>query len=234
MFLKSLSVILPAYNEEANIGTILEKVVGFLSSVTSDFEIIVIDDGSTDKTAKVLRSMQESQKFLQVIYHTQNRGYGVSLRQGFERAGKDLVFMMDTDQQFDVRDIVVLAAYIEDYDLVVGCRVQRKDPFYRVFYSQCYNCVVRRLFGIEFQDTNCGFKLFKRRPLQEMALFSTGSLIGAEILAVAQARHLKIKQVPVPHYPRLFGRPTGASPKVIFTILVEMYRLRRSLKKSAH
>ena len=112
----------------------------------------------------------------------------------------------------------------------MGSRPHRSDPFYRAFYSYWFNALARLIFRIKLKDINCGFKLFKREVLQGMELFSTGSLISAEILVKTEARLLKIKQVDVPHYPRVFGRQTGSSPRVIWTILCEMYKLKWRLR----
>jgi len=226
-------VVLPAYNEEGNIIEIINKILKILPSVTYDFEIIAVDDGSTDETANILEKLEASDARLKVIRHPRNLGYGASLRSGFKKVEKELIFYMDADQQFDISDITRLAAYIDDYDIVVGLRQKRRDPIYRSFFSYCFNSIVKFLFGIKFQDINCGFKLFKREALQKMTLFSTGSLISAETLTKARIHQLRIKQVAVNHYPRIYGRQTGSSLKVILTILWEMGKLKMQLAKPA-
>ncbi|KPK98064.1 MAG: hypothetical protein AMJ95_05900 [Omnitrophica WOR_2 bacterium SM23_72] len=231
MLNNSLSVVLPAYNEEGNILQVIEKILKILPSITCDFEIIAVDDGSTDKTADILEKISASDARLKVIRHSKNLGYGASLRSGFKKAQKQLILYMDADQQFDISDITRLTAFIEDYDIVVGFREKRRDPIYRSFFSYCFNLIVRSLFGIKFQDINCGFKLFKREALRKMMLFSTGSLISAEILVKAEILKLRMKQVAVNHYPRIYGRQTGSSLKVIFTILWEMGKLKIQISK---
>ncbi|MFH0826561.1 MAG: glycosyltransferase family 2 protein [Candidatus Omnitrophota bacterium] len=231
MLNNSLSVVLPVYNEEGNILAVIDKILKTLPSETNDFEIIVVDDGSTDKTANLLESLGVSDARLKIIRHSRNLGYGASLRSGFKEAQKSLIFYMDADRQFDISDISRLAAFIEDYDIVVGFREKRRDPFYRSIFSYCFNLIVKFFFGIRFQDINCGFKLFKREALQKMMLFSTGSLISAEILVKAGIHQLRMKQVPVNHYPRISGRQTGSSLKVIFTILWEMGKLKMQMAR---
>ncbi|MFH1458397.1 MAG: glycosyltransferase family 2 protein [Candidatus Omnitrophota bacterium] len=232
MLNKGLSVILPVYNEEGNISQVISRALEILPSITCDFEIIIVDDGSLDKTGNILERLRACDARLKVLRHSRNLGYGAALRSGFKSAQKQLIFMMDADRQFDISDIAGLAAYIEDYDIVVGCRKKRRDPIYRSFFSHCFNSIGKFCFGIKFQDINCGFKLFKRESLQGMALFSTGSIISAEILTKAGINKLKIKQVVVNHYPRIHGRQTGASLKVIFTILWEMGKLKMQITKS--
>jgi glycosyltransferase involved in cell wall biosynthesis len=230
MLNKSISVVLPAYNEEGNVEYVIKTIINFFPSVTDNFEIIAVDDGSVDKTAEILEGLKKIDARLKVIRHPENRGYGAALTSGFKRAQKELVFMMDSDRQFDICDLIKLTAYIDDYDIVIGFRVKRKDPFNRSFYSYCFKSLIKSFFGIEFQDINCGFKLFKREVLQRMVIFTTGSLISAEIVIQAYINKLKIKQVAVNHYPRIYGRQTGASIKVILTILLEICRLKWRLR----
>lgn len=224
-------MVLPAYNEQGNILQVIDKILKILPSVTYDFEIIAVDDGSTDKTADILVNLRASDARLKVIRHSRNLGYGASLRSGFKEAEKELILYMDADQQFDISDVIRLTAFIEDYDIVVGFREKRRDPIYRSFFSYCFNLIVKSFFGIKFQDINCGFKLFKREALQKITLFSTGSIISAEILAKAGIHHSRIKQVAVNHYPRIYGRQTGSSLKVIFAILWEMGKLKMQMAK---
>ncbi|KPK97800.1 MAG: hypothetical protein AMJ95_07350 [Omnitrophica WOR_2 bacterium SM23_72] len=200
MLNNSLSVVLPAYNEEGNILEIINKILKILPSVTYDFEIIAVDDGSTDKTANILEKLKASDARLKVVRHPRNLGYGASLRSGFKKVEKELIFYMDADQQFDIADITRLTAYIEDYDIVIGFRKNRRDPFYRSFFSYCFNLIVKSLFGI---------------------------------LTKARIHQLRIKQVAVNHYPRIYGRQTGSSLKVILTILWEMGKLKMQLAKPA-
>lgn len=193
-------MVLPAYNEEGNILEIINKILKILPSVTYDFEIIAVDDGSTDKTANILEKLKASDARLKVVRHPRNLGYGASLRSGFKKVEKELIFYMDADQQFDIADITRLTAYIEDYDIVIGFRKNRRDPFYRSFFSYCFNLIVKSLFGI---------------------------------LTKARIHQLRIKQVAVNHYPRIYGRQTGSSLKVILTILWEMGKLKMQLAKPA-
>jgi glycosyltransferase involved in cell wall biosynthesis len=230
MLNRGISVILPIFNEEGNIHYVINNVMNILPTITNDFEIIAVDDGSVDKTAEILEGLKKIDARLKVIRHPENRGYGAALTSGFKRAQKELVFMMDSDRQFDISDLTKLTAYIDDYDIVIGFRAKRKDPFYRSFYSYCFKSLIKSFFGIKFKDINCGFKLFKREVLQRMVLFTMGSLISTEIMIQAYINKLKIKQVAVNHYPRIYGRQRGASIKVILTILLEICRLKWRLR----
>ena len=226
-------MVLPVYNEEGNILQVIEKILQVLPGETRDFEIILVDDGSTDKTAGILEKLKALDTQIKIIRHPRNRGYGASLRSGFQKAEKELIFMMDADQQFDILDIKRLVTFIEDYDIVIGSREKRRDSFYRSLFSSCFNFIVKFLFKIRFQDINCGFKLFKREALQKMTLISTGGIISAEILMKASLQKLKIRQVPVNHYPRIYGQQTGASLRVILTILWEIGMLKLWMVKSS-
>lgn len=229
MLNKSISVVLPAYNEEYNIFDVIKETFNFLSSITDNFEIIAVDDGSIDRTTQILEKLKGTDSRLKVIRHLKNIGYGAALCSGFKKAQKDLIFMMDADRQFDISEITKLIPYIKDYDIVVGFRIQRKDPFYRCFLGYCFNFIIKILFGIKIKDINCGFKLFKRDSLQKMVLITKGSLISTEIMALANRNKLKIKEVGVNHYPRAYGKQTGASFKVILITFLEICRFKGRL-----
>jgi glycosyltransferase involved in cell wall biosynthesis len=226
MFDKSLSVVLPVYNEEDNIYDVIKPVFDTLSSITSDFEIIAVDDGSVDGTAKILEELQSSNTRLKVIRHPENKGYGATLASGFKKAEKELIFVMDADRQFNIAEFTKFLPYIEDYDIVAGFRTKRRDPLYRCILGTCFNFIVRILFGIKIKDINCGFKLYKRDLPQRMDLVTAGALINTEILALAQRNKAKIKEVGINHYPRIYGKQTGGSLKVILKAILEALRLR--------
>lgn len=229
MFNKGISVILPVYNEKDNIYDVIKTIFNVLPFVTDDFEIIAVDDGSVDRTKKILEDLKGLDSRLKIIRHPKNNGYGAALYSGFKKAEKELIFTMDADRQFDVSEIVKLIPYIKDYDIVAGFRIERKDPFYRRVLGYCFNLIIKILFGIKMKDINCGFKLYKRDFLQKTALITKGALISAEIMSWAQRNKLKIKEVGVNHYPRIYGRQTGASFKVILLALLEMCQLRERL-----
>lgn len=226
---KSISVVLPAYNEENNIAYVVNSIMQVLPTITGDFEIIAIDDGSIDRTPGILEDLKASYNCLRVIRHPKNIGYGAALRSGFIQAAGDLIFVMDADCQFDISEINKLVFYIEDYDIVAGFRIKRQDSFYRRILGYCFNAIGRIMFGIKIKDINCGFKLYRGVLLKKMNLTINRNLINVEIMSQAFKNKLKIKQIGVNHYQRIYGRQTGGSLGIIVSAALEICRLKLKL-----
>lgn len=229
MIMRSISVVLPIYNEEANIKDVISQILFTLPSMAVNFEIIAVNDGSIDKTAVILNDLQALDNRIKVISHPVNRGYGAALISGFKQAKNELVLMMDADRQFNISDIIKFAPYIEDFDLVAGLRIKRKDSFFRCLLGFIFKVLVKFIFGIKSKDVNCGFKLFKANLIQNMQLSMQGNLINVEIMALANINKAKVKEIGVNHYPRVNGKPTGGNPKVILKAILSSFRLMHKL-----
>jgi len=221
-----VSVIFPAFNEEGNILPLLNKSREVFSRYFKDWEIIVVDDGSTDNTRSNVKRLSEEDKRIRVVSHTKNLGYGGALRTGFKEARFNLIFFSDGDGQFDMGEVNLLLPYLEKADIVAGYRITRADPFHRVLNAWLYNWLVRVIFAIKVRDINCAFKFIKRRVLETISLESKGALINAELLYKAKKNRFKILEVPVHHYPRKSGSQTGAKPGVVFTMFFELLKWR--------
>ena len=227
---KKLSIILPVYNEEQNIEEVIDDICSNLSLPTDDFEIIVVNDGSDDGTAAILEKISLGKPYIKVITHHKNLGYGIALMSGVGKSRYSLVFFMDADGQFNIRELEKAFCYLEKFDAVIGYRVKRADPFYRTILAIGYSCLVFLFFGLRFRDVNCGFKLFKKNVLEEKNN-STAGVFYTEVLLKAKNRGFKIKEIPVTHYPRLRGRQTGGAPGVIFGAIKDLLRLKRALMR---
>jgi glycosyltransferase involved in cell wall biosynthesis len=203
----SLSLVLPAYNEEANLETALGSAVDVASSLVQDFEVIVVDDGSTDGSASLLRHLQAKHDHLRVLTHRTNQGYGGALRSGLAAATGSLVFFTDSDNQFDVRELKDFVALIDRVDMVTGFRISRQDPLVRRSVAWCYNRLVGLLFRLHVRDVNCAFKLMRRELIDQVALECDDSFISAELIARARKGNFRIAQRGVRHY----SRPAGAT-----------------------
>jgi glycosyltransferase involved in cell wall biosynthesis len=226
----SISVVLPAWNEEHNIATAIQQAVTALEGIGADYEIIVVDDGSRDGTARVVGELQAGNPQLRLVRHEVNRGYGQALRSGYAAAQKDLVLIHHADSQFDLTEIKRFLPLLAQADIICGYRAQRADPFMRKVNALGWNTVVRLLFGYLARDIDCGFKLFRREVLEHVHLTATrGAMIDTELLASARARGYRIAELPVTHLPRLGGQPTGAHLDVIITSFRELFAFRRRL-----
>jgi glycosyltransferase involved in cell wall biosynthesis len=221
----NLSLCLPAFNEEAVIGEIIRSAQAVLEVYFADYEILVVDDGSQDKTAgKVLEHVRTDSR-VRLLRHEKNIGYGGAVRTGLRQSRGDLVMFMDSDGQFDLLELPRLLAHIQQYDWVVGYRQSHADSAQRRFNAWCWSKLVSLLLNVSMRDLDCAFKLFRRDTLDMLDLSSTGSCINAEILAQCVRNGLKFHEVPVTHLPRLHGKQTGASLRVIYRAFRELLTL---------
>ena len=222
---EELSVFLPAYNEEQNILKVIKNVKEVLKKIAKNYEIIVIDDGSVDNTAQKAKEIPQ----VRLISHSKNLGYGAALKTGFYNAKYKLISFMDSDLQFDFKEINKFLDYIEDYDLVIGFRKSRADKLVRKLNARIYSLLLNLIFNLNVRDVDCGFKLVRREIFKEIKLESDGALISAELLIKARKKGFRIKEIEVSHFPRILGKQTGANPKVILKTFFEIIKLRRGL-----
>jgi glycosyltransferase involved in cell wall biosynthesis len=227
---RSISIVFPAYNEESNISKAVEQVVNFVDPLFADWEVIVVDDGSRDGTGAVIDELARRLPRVVAVHHPQNRGYGTALRSGIMAARKDLVFFSDSDLQFHLGELLLLLTWIEQYDIVIGYRRRRMDPFYRKVNAWGWNTLVRALLGVRVRDIDCAFKLFRRDVFRAILIESVGAMVNTEILVKAHRMCLKLKEVPVTHFPRQAGVPSGAKLRVIVKAFRELLRLQFRLR----
>jgi len=225
-----LSLVFPVFDEERNIGPLLESTLALAPRLAPSFEIVVVDDGSRDGSARVIDHYRRADARVQVVRHERNRGYGAALRAGLRQARGELVFFSDADLQFDVAELSRLLAHTEEFDIVAGYRSPRRDPWHRRVIAWVWGALVRVLFDLRVRDIDCAFKLFHRSVLEAIPVASIGAFINTEILVRARKAGFRIHQVPVTHRRRRFGRQTGANPRVIARAVVELFTLYRELR----
>lgn len=228
----SLSVFFPCYNERESIRTLTEKALSAAKDICSDFEIILVDDGSTDGTEELADDLANEYPTVRVIHHLQNQGYGAALQSGFRAAEKDYVFYTDGDGQFDLNELPVLLPLITHCDIVSGYRINRQDGMLRKLNAFFWNRLVCFLFGLKLRDIDCAFKLYKRELFDTIEMRSTGALIDTEILARAIRKGYTIAQIGVHHYPRTAGQSTGANLMVILRAFRELFKLRKQIRQT--
>ncbi len=227
-FQPSISVVLPAYNEEENVGQAVRSVLEVMEPLTPDYEVIVVDDGSRDRTSEVVAELAEGHR-VRLVRHEVNRGYGGALKSGFEAASRELIFFTSSDNQYDVSEIEKLLPYIESADLVIGYRADRQDPPVRRFFAWGWTTLVNLLFGYVSRDVDCAFKLFKREVFLQVPIRSEGAMIDTEFLVGAKRKGFDIVEVPVSHFPRLAGEQTGANIGVILRAFKDLFKFRLRL-----
>jgi glycosyltransferase involved in cell wall biosynthesis len=226
----SVSVFFPCYNEQDNVAGVVEQALTVLKKLSADFEVIIVDDGSSDATGRIADEISRRDERIRVVHHPTNRGYGAALQSGFKAATKELVFYMDGDGQFDMNEMPPLLPLMAEYDIVSCYRLNRRDPWIRKINGWCWTKLVCLLFGMKIRDIDCAFKLYKREIFDNIELSSTGALIDTEVLARATRKGYHITQRGVHHYPRTAGEQTGANLRVILRAFKELLKLRSQIR----
>jgi glycosyltransferase involved in cell wall biosynthesis len=229
--MSGLSVVLPAHNEEATVAGVVEEVSTVVQQLGMDHEIILVNDGSTDRTGEIARDLAQRIPGFRLVEHHPGRGYGGALKAGFAAATKELIAFFPTDRQFVFAEIDRFLARIDEADIVSGDRVDRQDSPIRKLNALGWNTLVRLLFGYLCRDIDCGFKLFRREILGRVPIASDGAMIDTEFLAGARARGYRVAEVPVTHLPRTSGEATGANLSVILKAFRDLVRFRLRLSR---
>lgn len=225
----SITVFFPCYNEQGNVRRVVERAVDVLEKLGADYEILVVDDGSSDDTGRIADEVAAGHGRVRAIHHPRNLGYGAALQSGFRAAAKEVVFYTDGDGQFDLAELPPLLPLMDQYDIVSCYRINRQDNLIRKFNGWAWTKLVQFAFSLKLRDVDCAFKLYKRTIFHDIKMESTGALISTEILARAVRKGYTVTQRGVHHYPRTAGKQTGASPRVILLAFRELLKLRRRI-----
>lgn len=232
MEMEQISVFFPAYNEEKNIKNTVLAAVKILPKIASKYEVIIVDDGSTDKTPEIADKIAQENKFVKVVHHRPNRGYGAALKSGFAKSQYSWAAFTDSDGQFDFVEIKKFLPFTDKADLILGYRIGRADPVIRRFGTFIWSLIARIFLGLGVKDYSCGFKLIKRKVFEAVQpLEGEEKVTQIEFLVKARRLGYKFAEVGVHHYPRKFGQQTGASFKVVAKSIVDLLRLWWKLRK---
>ncbi len=225
--LKELSLFLPVYNEEANLEKTVESAIPVLKKVAQKYEIVIVNDGSKDRSGEIAEKLAKKYSFIKIITHSPNLGYGAALKSGFYNSRYKWITVIDADGQFDFSEVARLIEKSAEAEVVIGYRINRQDPFKRKLFGWGWTLLARLLLGIKVRDVDCAFKLIRKQVIETIPhLESTrGGMISPELLAKAQKAGFKIAEVGVHHYPRGGGKQTGSELKVIFKSFFELGKL---------
>jgi len=221
---KSISLIFPMYNEIKCLPRAVNKAISVLEALTSDYEIIIVDDASDDGSGQLADNLSSADNKIKVVHHNQNRKLGGALKTGFSYATKDIIIYTDIDLPFDLFRLKEILPLIFESDIVIGSRIGKRESLLRMFYSWAYNNLINIIFRLRIKDVNFALKIFKREVLNDIQLKSEGSFINAEFLVKAKKLELSIKEVNVEYYLRTYGVSRLSTPSVIGKILYEMIK----------
>ena len=218
-----LSLIILSYNDGNSLPLLVEEAVEVLTKHYDDYEIIIVDDGSTDDSRKVIETLTETHLKVAAVFHEQNQGVGAAFFSGVQRAVFSSVAYIDGDQQYTPLDLPALSERLPDYDMITGNRADRADPFHRKVISSVYNNLVKRIYRTHIRDINCGLKLFRRDALRKtFPIVSKGPFFDAEVMIKYRHLGLSIGELSVSHYPRKHGIARGVSLSNIRTAFAEI------------
>ncbi len=229
---RSFTVFFPCYNEEANVENTTRAALRAFERICDDFEIIIVNDGSSDGTAEIADRLAREDSRVRAVHNDPNLGYGGALQRGFREARKEWVFYTDGDGQFDFEEVDKLLPLLDDYDIASAYRLNRSESLMRKLNAFGWTCLVNAVFRLRLRDIDCAFKIFPKRLFDEIEMKSTGALIDTEILARAKRLGYTIGQVGVHHYPRTAGEQSGANLRVIARAFKELFLLRRDIRST--
>ncbi len=228
--LEGLTVFLPSHNEEGNVERVVASFLAELPKVAQRYEVVVVDDGSRDRTGEIADRMAAENPRVQAVHHAKNLGYGGAVNTGLRSGTQPFLLLCDGDGQFDPAEMSKLTSMIDGYDVVIGRRARRADNIVRRINGKAWTTLSRTLFGLHITDMDCGFKLFRREAVAGITLRSNSAMITTELMARLAGRNARICEVDVTHLPRVAGAQTGNSPLVVLHAFREMFALYRDLK----
>jgi glycosyltransferase involved in cell wall biosynthesis len=223
--LGSLSLVIPAYNDETTVGRLIADADALLSEVCSDYEIVVINDGSKDNTLAVLKDAAAKNARVRLINHEVNKGFGATIKELYLSGAKDLIGSLPGDYQYAPKELVTMAEGLKDHDFVIGLRVKRNDPPRRKMQSNIYNAMLRLLYGNRHKDVN-SIKLFKRKVLDKVQLHSDTAFVDAELVIKTEKAGFKVIEIPIEHLPRLSQGASGGKFSVIWETFSDLFKMR--------
>ena len=237
----SLSVFFPAYNDSGTIASMVVQAVMTARTLTPDYEVIVVNDGSPDQTGEVLAELARLYPAVRIATHPKNRGYGGALQTGFASATRDLIFYTDGDAQYDPREMTALwAAMRDDVDWVNGYKISRSDPLHRVVIGRIYHYTVKLLFGFRVRDVDCDFRLVRRSVFDRVKLEKTSGVICLEMMKKFHDFGFRFAEVPVHHFHRAYGKSQFFNFRRLFKTAIDVAKLwvelvvqRRHLREDA-
>lgn len=224
-----VTLFFPVYRDEATVERVALKSLAVLSELASEYEVIIVDDGSPDRAGAVAEEVARTHAHVRVIHHERNLGYGQALQTGFAAARYEWICFTDGDDEYEVDDLRKLLRLRDHYDLIITFRYAKRYSSLRIFISWVYNHVLRFVFETRYRDISCGLRLIRKEVADELTLQSTSPFIGAEIAIKTMLKGFRVGEVGVQTFPRAFGKGTSTSPRNILATIADMRRVYRTV-----
>ena len=224
-----ISLFFPVYRDEATVERVTRKAVAIMNELATEYEVIIVDDGSPDRAGEVADELARTIPSVRVIHHEQNRGYGEALRSGFQAARYEWICFTDGDDEYEVDDLRRLIRLRDYYDLIITFRYAKRYSGVRIFISYIYNKVLRLLFQMRYRDMSCGLRMIRKAVADELDLHSTSPFIGAEIAIKTTVKGFRVGEVGVQTFPREFGKGSSTTLPNILATMRDMFRVHRTI-----
>jgi len=224
-----VSLFFPVYNDESTTSVMAAKAIKLLDSLGGDYEIIIVDDASPDRSGRIADELALAHPCIRVIHHPRNLGYGASIRSGLAACRYEYICFTDGDDQYEVEDFRKLLRLRERYDLVITFRYKKIYSSTRIFVSWVYNMLLRRMFRTHFRDVSTGLRMVRKSVVDETRLEADSPFIGAELAIKVMFAGYRVGEVGIQTFPRRFGKGASTSPKNIMATMVDMWRLYRKM-----
>ena len=223
---ESISIMFPFLNDWGTVGSLVALAIETAKKFTDDWEVVIVNDGSRKEDREALGMIVGNDKRIRIIDHEKNRGYGGAIRRGFAAARKDLIFYTDCDAQYDPRELVLLWQKMEaGVGMVNGYKIKRSDPWHRIIAGRVYHYLVRTAFGLPIRDTDCDFRLIRRKVFAKVKLFENTGTICVELVKKIDHAGYKIVEVPVHHFWRTSGKSQFFNFQRLYKTGVNLLRL---------
>jgi glycosyltransferase involved in cell wall biosynthesis len=227
----TLTIAIPAYNEEESLPTVVTQAINAAKTNVAVYEILIVDDGSTDQTGTIADTFAKEHRWVKVVHHPKNQGFSGAIKTCYRKSTKELIFLLPADGQIDAGDVKLFLKAIENADVVVGYREHNPEPFFRRFNSKVFHTMYRLLFGVRLREISTSI-LWRKTVIDKINITAMprSALIEPEVIYKAWTMGFRFAQIPVPYYPRNSGKPKGANPLMMLMTFTELLRLRREMK----
>jgi glycosyltransferase involved in cell wall biosynthesis len=220
-----ITVFFPVYKDELTVAMVAEKAMAVCREIADQFEIIIINDCSPDRSGAIADELAAKHSFIRVIHHSHNMGYGAALKTGFQHAKYDLICLTDGDDEYDLNDLKKMIKLKDFYDLIITFRYKKIYSNKRIFISYIYNKVLRWLFRTRFRDISTGMRLVRKTLIEDLNLTSDSPFIGAEITIKSMLKGYRIGEMGIQTFPREIGKGSSTSMKNIINTIKDILKI---------